>query len=469
MSSPVEVRRSELLELAKHAGIRLKNVPEHPSQTWLDKAERKVKEAIAKREETARARREALVQRAARAGIKLRNVPELPSRTWLKKAEAKVGAIIAERLARDVQNPRLASLLARASKLSVRLRSVPDAPSDAWLDKLEEKLTTIGRSRNTPEPIDPTEPLLRVERRPDPAATLEELPPVPMTEPAAIDAEAQERRAVGDRVAELVSRAERAGLDLGRVPPNPNEEWVVSTAAALESILDQRREARRKERSHKAAQRKERMRTLFALADRHQVLIDHVPSFPTEEWISRIELMVHERAYAHEDDSQRRDRIRDQQRRERLTALLARAERGGFDIGTIPPDPGEEWLTEAEQRVVWREAEASEVLEADDMTLSDTAQLLYEEGTLQQEAHPLDPTDENLTIGRNRSNAIQVRNDSQVSRRHARLWMLDDTWYVADLGSTRGTQVNEQICDGKHPLCDGDEIRVGETRFVFRG
>ena len=145
---------------------------------------------------------------------------------------------------------------------------------------------------------------------------------------------------------------------------------------------------------------------------------------------------------------------------------MERAERGGFDIGSIPPDPDEEWLDEAERRVAGREEEASEVLEAESAAQPDVARLVYEADTLQEEVKPLD-SDE-MTIGRNRSNPIQVRNDAQVSRKHARLWVVDGVWYVADLGSTRGTQVNGATIDGDQVLRDGDELQVGETRFLFQ-
>ena len=471
MSSPVEERRQALLALAASAGIRLRNLPEHPSSAWLDRAERRVKEAIAKREAGLRERRDALIERAATARIKLRNVPEQPSAAWLDKAESRVEEIIKQRFARRraeaVDNPRLASLMARARSLGVRLRKVPESPSERWLDRLEQKLTEIAREREEPAPPDPAAPEVDATSVADPRATVDGLPAtVEVPQPAAVDLEADEQRAIEERVAELIARAERAGLDLGRVPPNPTEDWVVSTAAALESVLEERREARRAERTRRTARRRERMKTLFALAEQHDVRLDPIPAFPTEDWIGRAELMVYERAYADEDEGSRRDRLQDQRRRERLAAILERAERGGFDIGSIPPDPDEEWLDEAESRVAGREEEASEVLEAESAAQPDVARLVYEADTLQEEVKPLD-SDE-MTIGRNRSNPIQVRNDAQVSRKHARLWVVDGVWYVADLGSTRGTQVNGATIDGDQVLRDGDELQVGETRFLFQ-
>lgn len=58
--------------------------------------------------------------------------------------------------------------------------------------------------------------------------------------------------------------------------------------------------------------------------------------------------------------------------------------------------------------------------------------------------------------------------DSGVSRRHAEVRRgPDNTWVVADLGSTNGTKVNGLRLDGPRPLQDGDEITVGATSVRF--
>ena len=55
-----------------------------------------------------------------------------------------------------------------------------------------------------------------------------------------------------------------------------------------------------------------------------------------------------------------------------------------------------------------------------------------------------------------------------VSRRHARVLLTDAGAVLEDLGSKNGTYVNGVRLDRPHPLADGDEIRLGSVRIVFR-
>ena len=58
--------------------------------------------------------------------------------------------------------------------------------------------------------------------------------------------------------------------------------------------------------------------------------------------------------------------------------------------------------------------------------------------------------------------------DSGVSRRHAEVRRgPDNTWVVADLGSTHGTKLNGLRLDSPRQLKDGDEITVGSTSVRF--
>ncbi|HTW10680.1 MAG TPA: DUF3662 and FHA domain-containing protein [Acidimicrobiales bacterium] len=58
--------------------------------------------------------------------------------------------------------------------------------------------------------------------------------------------------------------------------------------------------------------------------------------------------------------------------------------------------------------------------------------------------------------------------DSGVSRRHAEVRRgPDNSWVVADLGSTNGTKVNGLRINGTRELQNGDEITVGATSVRF--
>jgi pSer/pThr/pTyr-binding forkhead associated (FHA) protein len=68
---------------------------------------------------------------------------------------------------------------------------------------------------------------------------------------------------------------------------------------------------------------------------------------------------------------------------------------------------------------------------------------------------------EQLTIGRDSSNGVAI-NDSEVSRKHARLNFQGGKYVIDDLGSTNGTFVNGQRLAGPVVLKAGDVVSLGE-------
>jgi len=79
---------------------------------------------------------------------------------------------------------------------------------------------------------------------------------------------------------------------------------------------------------------------------------------------------------------------------------------------------------------------------------------------------PLDS--DKLAVGRVESNDVALLSDEEVSRLHASIERLGAGWIVRDLSSRNGTFVNGERVAGDRPLQAGDEIRVGQTRLVFR-
>lgn len=70
-----------------------------------------------------------------------------------------------------------------------------------------------------------------------------------------------------------------------------------------------------------------------------------------------------------------------------------------------------------------------------------------------------------LTIGREAGNAIRLE-DSEVSRRHAEIRRVGDTYVVGDLKSSNGTFVNDRKVK-RAELASGDRIRVGRTVLTY--
>lgn len=62
-----------------------------------------------------------------------------------------------------------------------------------------------------------------------------------------------------------------------------------------------------------------------------------------------------------------------------------------------------------------------------------------------------------------------VLDDATVSRQHARIDRKGENYVVTDVGSLNGTYVNRSPVDRNVVLNDGDELRIGIFRLVFRG
>jgi pSer/pThr/pTyr-binding forkhead associated (FHA) protein len=72
------------------------------------------------------------------------------------------------------------------------------------------------------------------------------------------------------------------------------------------------------------------------------------------------------------------------------------------------------------------------------------------------------------TVGKAGENDIALVEDATASHLHAVLERFAAGWCVTDLGSSNGTWLNGERIWASRRLRDGDEIRVGQTRLVFR-
>jgi hypothetical protein len=70
-----------------------------------------------------------------------------------------------------------------------------------------------------------------------------------------------------------------------------------------------------------------------------------------------------------------------------------------------------------------------------------------------------------VVLGRSRDCDIQI-NDSNVSRRHAELRQEGASYWIVDLGSTNGLEVNGKRVK-RAKLADGDKITLGSTDVTF--
>ncbi len=78
------------------------------------------------------------------------------------------------------------------------------------------------------------------------------------------------------------------------------------------------------------------------------------------------------------------------------------------------------------------------------------------------------PLDSVIDVGREPGLPLQLEEDTEVSRRHARITAQSGAVVVEDLGSTNGTYVNDQPISSPRALNPGDKVRVGLTVLELR-
>ncbi len=87
---------------------------------------------------------------------------------------------------------------------------------------------------------------------------------------------------------------------------------------------------------------------------------------------------------------------------------------------------------------------------------------------------PMDPVPaeysllkDEVSLGRGEDNDVVIPHPS-VSRAHARLMRRNGLYELTDLNSTNGTFVNEQPVHGSVRVNSGNQVRLGDVRFVLR-
>jgi hypothetical protein len=73
-----------------------------------------------------------------------------------------------------------------------------------------------------------------------------------------------------------------------------------------------------------------------------------------------------------------------------------------------------------------------------------------------------------LSLGREADNQIQLADD-RASRHHARIERMGEGFRILDLGSSNGTFLNGVRLAGPTPLDPGDQVQIGDVRFVVQG
>ncbi|OUU23583.1 MAG: hypothetical protein CBC13_05315 [Planctomycetia bacterium TMED53] len=75
-------------------------------------------------------------------------------------------------------------------------------------------------------------------------------------------------------------------------------------------------------------------------------------------------------------------------------------------------------------------------------------------------------SDGTLLVGRDTSAQISLR-DEEISRRHCQIEFRDSSWWIRDLESTNGIQINGEVASDRVKLKHNDHIDLGVTRLTF--
>lgn len=71
------------------------------------------------------------------------------------------------------------------------------------------------------------------------------------------------------------------------------------------------------------------------------------------------------------------------------------------------------------------------------------------------------------SLGRSSTNTISL-NDDFASSEHALLSFVGTQWWLEDLKSSNGTQLNGLLVGGATVIMDSDQITIGRTKLLFR-
>ena len=119
------------------------------------------------------------------------------------------------------------------------------------------------------------------------------------------------------------------------------------------------------------------------------------------------------------------------------------------------PEPGATMIYKPRTPV----AQATEAVSAEELGMEREIAVLTANG----QRHEI--TKRRSTIGRSKDCDVQIA-DPNISRRHAELTQEGATYWIADLDSTNGIEVNGKQTK-RAKLADGDHVKMGSTEITF--
>ncbi|MDX9850512.1 MAG: FHA domain-containing protein [Anaerolineaceae bacterium] len=109
----------------------------------------------------------------------------------------------------------------------------------------------------------------------------------------------------------------------------------------------------------------------------------------------------------------------------------------------------------------WRQLQTQVKLLSPD--LSSSIHISYKDNP-EQEAFVIKQTD--VLVGRDPNCKVHIP-DETISAQHARVYLVDQNWWVQDLNSTNGTFLNDERIDQPCILADNDMLQIGNVKLII--
>lgn len=212
------------------------------------------------------------------------------------------------------------------------------------------------------------------------ADSYEEKAPEPAPAAAAPKQSASNAPEYATKLEALLAFADGMGVKIKKVPANPSDAWVDKLEAKLKQVAEKKKipfvlppwgtadlaedddltQAEPAASEEELAARRERIEAMLAKAEKAELKLGRIPEEPTDAWIEQTEELL-KAALEKRRAKRKAERERKaKQRKARIDRLQKSAAAVGIELGQIPPFPTEDWIARAEMRI------ATEMLKAHD-------------------------------------------------------------------------------------------------------